>query len=223
MDPDRVAALRRSYADRGLDEADLAPDPFTQLGRWLDAAVAGGVTESNAMVVASVGADGQPSARTVLLKAYDRRGLVFFTHQTSRKGTELLAIPRAALVFPWYELERQVTVTGSVEVVARADVEAYFASRPRGSRLGAWASRQSTVVSGRGELEAAYAAVRDRFAGLEEVPPPPTWGGFRVVPATVEFWQGRPDRLHDRLRYRRVVAAGDAAEDDGWIVERLAP
>jgi pyridoxamine 5'-phosphate oxidase len=216
--PRTLAELRRAYAGHGLAEDEVAPDPYTQFTRWLADAVAAGLTEPNAMVVASVGADGQPSARTVLLKGLDERGFAFFTNLGSRKGRELTAHPRASLVFPWYDIERQVVVVGAVEPVARDEVEAYFGSRPRGSRLGAWASRQSTVVEGRAELEARYAEAAGRWPDGVEVPTPEFWGGLRVVPGTVEFWQGRPSRLHDRLRYRH-----DPGAPDGWAVERLAP
>jgi len=180
--------------------------------------VEAGVTEPNAMVLATADGDGHPSARTVLLKGLDADGLVFFTGTTSRKGRELAANPWASTCFPWYEMERQVIVVGAVEPVDRAAVQAYFDTRPRGSRLGAWASSQSSVIGGRPELEAAYATADARFAGSDEVPAPPYWGGFRLRPQTVEFWQGRPSRLHDRLRYRRADGDGGA-----WVVERLSP
>jgi pyridoxamine 5'-phosphate oxidase len=210
-----VADLRRSYADHGLTEAELAPDPYEQLSRWLAEAVAAGLTEPTAMVLGTVGHDGAPSARTVLLKGYDERGLVFFTSYVSRKGHELAADPRASLVFPWYDLERQVVVTGAVSRVDRADTEAYFATRPRGSQLGAWASRQSEVVGSRAELDNAYDAATLRWPEGSPVPAPPEWGGFRLSPTAVEFWQGRPSRMHDRLRYLR--------DGEGWVVERLSP
>jgi pyridoxamine 5'-phosphate oxidase len=215
MDPDALAALRRSYAARGLSAADVAPEPWVQLAAWLSDAVSAGLTESNAMVLSTVDPHGSPHARTVLLKGLDERGLVFFTNYTSRKGRELQAHPAASLLFPWYDLERQVEVTGAVRRVAPTESEAYFATRPRPSRLGAWASRQSEVVSSRAELERRFAELSERWPEGTAVPVPDFWGGFRLTPATVELWQGRPNRLHDRLRYRR--------EGSGWVVERLAP
>jgi pyridoxamine 5'-phosphate oxidase len=216
MEPTSVdpAALRAEYELGGLDEADLATDPFTQFGRWFDEVAAAGLTEVNAMVLATVGADGRPSARTVLLKGVDEDGFVFFTHHASRKGAELSANPACALVFGWYPLQRQVRVEGTAAAVPRDETEAYFATRPRASQLGAWASHQSSVVDSRAALEEAYAEAEARF-GDGPIPPPPTWGGYRVVPEVVEFWQGRRGRMHDRLLYRR------AGED--WRIERLAP
>jgi pyridoxamine 5'-phosphate oxidase len=208
-----LAAMRREYARSGLTESDLAPDWLAQLRGWLADAGAAALPEPNAMVVATADADGHPSARTVLLKGLDERGLVFFTNYHSRKASEVAANPYASVVFPWHPIGRQVVVCGRVERVDRAETEAYFATRPRASQVGAWASPQSQVVPDRSVLEAAYADVSERYP--ERVPPPPHWGGLRVVPATVEFWQGRERRLHDRLRYRR--------EPDGWIVERLGP
>jgi pyridoxamine 5'-phosphate oxidase len=216
-DPDTLAALRREYGDAGLDVPDLAADPVSMFRRWLGDTVSAGVHEPNAMVVTSVSATGRPSARMVLLKAVDERGFVFYTNYDSRKGRELDAEPACALLFPWHELQRQVRVEGRAERVSREESEAYFASRPRGSQLGAWASPQSEEVAARQELEQRYAEAEARFADSEDVPLPPNWGGFRVVPEVVEFWQGRKGRMHDRLVYRR---AGDEVP---WSIERLAP
>ncbi len=211
-EPD-VAHLRREYADRGLSEADLAPDPITMFGRWFAVVQAAGVHEPNAMVVSTVSTDGQPSSRMVLLKGVSGEGFVFFTNMRSRKGEELAAEPRCALLFPWHPLERQVRVEGAASVLPRADVAAYFATRPRESRLGAHASHQSRVVASRAELDEAYAEAERTYSA--EVPVPEEWGGYRVRPDVVEFWQGRPGRMHDRLVYRRV--------GEGWRTERLAP
>jgi pyridoxamine 5'-phosphate oxidase len=207
--------MRRDYTERGpLLETDLAAGWAAQFAAWFADAAAYGLPEPNAMIVATADRDGRPSARTVLLKGYDDRGFVFYTNYTSRKGTEAAANPYASLVFPWFPMQRQVLVTGSVERVSRAETEAYFASRPRGSQLGAWASPQSQVLADRAAVEAGLAEVVARF-GDGPVPAPPHWGGLRVVPVTVEFWQGRSSRLHDRLRYRR--------EAGSWVIERLAP
>ncbi len=215
MSGEDLAAMRRSYERGGLDEADLAPTWLAQFERWLADAVAAGLPEPNAMVLATAGVDAAPSSRTVLLKGVDTRGFVLYTNYGSRKATQVAANPRAALTFPWIALQRQVGVTGRVERVGAAESDAYFAQRPRGSQLGAHASPQSSVVGARAELEVAEAAVRVRFGAEAAVPRPPGWGGLRVVPDAVEFWQGRPNRLHDRLRFRR--------EGDDWVVERLAP
>jgi pyridoxamine 5'-phosphate oxidase len=208
--------MRRDYTERGaLLEADLAADWTSQFARWFAEASAAGLPEPNAMIVATADTRARPSARTVLLKGYDERGFVFYTNYTSRKGTEALANPAAGLVFPWFAMQRQVLVDGAVEKVDRAETEAYFATRPRGSQLGAWASPQSQVLPDRAAVEAGLAAAVERFGAEAEIPTPPHWGGLRVVPQTVEFWQGRSNRLHDRLRFRRLP--------ERWIVERLAP
>lgn len=209
-----LADLRRDYRLAGLDEADLDPDPTAQFAAWLDVAVTGGVPEPNAMVLATVDGEGRPSARTVLLKGLDRDAFTFYTNRRSRKAGELDTNPRCALVFRWDALERQVCVTGTAAPVADAVADEYFAERPHESQLGAWASPQSQVVADRAAVEAAHAAAAARF-GDAPVPRPPHWGGYRIRPVTVEFWQGRPGRLHDRLRYRR--------DADRWIIERLAP
>ncbi|WP_203898395.1 pyridoxamine 5'-phosphate oxidase [Virgisporangium aliadipatigenens] len=204
--------MRHEYSGT-LTEDDIAADWPTQFGAWFDDAVSAGVSEPNAMVLATADAAGRPSARTVLMKDYDERGFVFYTNHDSRKGRQLAQNPFAALTFPWYPLHRQVHAAGSVAPVTRAETEEYFALRPRGAQLGAWASTQSSVLPSRAALEESLAAVEERFP--DEVPAPPHWGGYRLTPETVEFWQGRRDRLHDRLRFR--------ASDGGWVIERLAP
>ena len=217
MDPDAldsVAAARAEYTRGGLVESDLLTDPIAMFRRWYDDAHAAGLHEPNAMVVATVSGDFAPAARLVLLKGVSEAGFVFYTNTGSRKGTELAGNPRIALLFPWHPLERQVRVDGTATLLPRADVDAYFAVRPRGSQLGAWASHQSSVVSDRDELLAAYDDAERRYAE-GEVPTPTEWGGYLVHPESVEFWQGRPGRMHDRLVYRRTA--------DGWRTERLAP
>ena len=217
MDPDRIAGLRAHYADQGLDEAGLHAEPTAQFERWLAEAIEFGMPEPNAMVLSTVDSAGQPSSRHVLLKGIGPDGFVFFTNYSSRKGRELAENPRASLCFPWFCIGRQVVVYGVVSKVTRAETEAYFTTRPRESQLGAWASEhQSGVVPSREWLEARLAEVQTRFAE-QEVPAPPFWGGYRLAPSAVEFWQGRTARLHDRLRYRR------ADGDTGWIIERLSP
>jgi pyridoxamine 5'-phosphate oxidase len=208
--------MRQDYTARGsFLESSLAAEWTGQFARWFADAAEAGLPEPNAMIVATADTAARPSARTVLLKAYDVRGFAFYTNYTSRKGVEAQANPYASLVFPWFAMQRQVLVAGVVERVSRAETEEYFASRPRGSQLGAWASPQSQVVSDRSVIDADYAAAAERFEG-RDVPPPPHWGGLRVIPETVEFWQGRSSRLHDRLRFRRT-------DNEVWIVERLAP
>lgn len=217
MDPDAldsVAAARADYTAGGLEEADLLPDPVAMFRRWYDEAHEAGLHEPNAMVVATVSADFAPSSRMVLLKGVSEDGFVFYTNTGSRKGAELAGNPRCALLFPWHPLERQVRIDGTATRLPAEAVDEYFAVRPRGSQLGAWASHQSHVVSGRDELAASYAAAEARYAD-GDVPTPEEWGGYVVHPEAVEFWQGRPGRMHDRLVYRRTP--------QGWRTERLAP
>ncbi|WP_073255155.1 pyridoxamine 5'-phosphate oxidase [Cryptosporangium aurantiacum] len=206
--------MRVGYDRPALTESSLAATWFAQFGEWFAEAVAAPeIVEPNAMVVATAAADGTPSARTVLLKDADERGLTFYTHYTSRKGRELTENPRATLLFPWHPIQRQVNVAGTVHRVPESESDAYWNTRPRGSRLGSAASPQSRVVPDRAALERAEAELAARYP--DAVPRPETWGGFRLVPHTVEFWQGRPDRLHDRLRYRN--------DGETWVVERLGP
>ncbi len=210
-----LASLRAEYARAGLVEADLETDPVTMFRRWLDEALTAGLHEPNAMVVATVSAEGQPSSRMVLLKGLSDAGWVFFTNTHSRKGIELAANSRCALLFPWHPLERQVRIDGTATPLAPADVAAYFDVRPRGSQLGAWASHQSRPVADRDELEAAYDEISARYPEPTPVPVPEEWGGYVVRPEVVEFWQGRPGRMHDRLAYTR--------SGDSWTTQRLAP
>ena len=208
-----VAELRRNYTRDGLRRNDLDPDPVGQFRRWFTDAVAAELVEPNAMVLSTT--DGRrPSSRTVLLKAYDERGFVFFTNYESRKARDIAAQAEVSLLFPWYPLERQVGLLGKAERINAAESLAYFASRPHGSRLGAWVSQQSTVINSRKLLEMKWEEVKRKFSE-GEVPLPSFWGGFRVVPVEFEFWQGRENRLHDRFRYAR--------SRDGWAIERLAP
>lgn len=213
FDPIALAALRREYEATGFDESEAAADPFTQFAQWLSAAVEAAIPEPNAMVLSTVGDDG-PSARTVLLKGLDERGFAFFTNRSSRKGQQLAARPVAALVFPWIAIRRQVTARGAVTMLDDAASDAYFAARPRGAQLAAWASLQSQPLADRATLDAAVADVERRFGG-GTIPRPPHWGGYRLEPVEVEFWQGRADRSHDRLRYDRA--------EDGWTRTRLWP
>ena len=211
-----LADLRREYHREALTEADVDPDPLRQLERWLQEAIRAALPEPTAMTLATVGADGRPSARIVLLKGVDPAGLVFFTNHDSRKGRELAIHPDVALLFHWIQLERQVRIEGVAGKVASAESDAYFASRPRSSRLSAWASPQSRAIPDRDWLEREFAAVAARYEGDDaDVPRPPFWGGYRVLPSLVEFWQGRSSRLHDRIVYRR--------DGSRWQIQRLAP
>lgn len=211
----QLPGMRVAYDNAALDESALATSWARQLRAWLEQAVSAGLTEPNAMVLATASADGLPSSRTVLSKEIDDRGVVFYTNYTSNKSHDLSSTRYAAATFPWYGLHRQVHVRGEVEKVSAAETAEYWASRPRGSQLGAWASPQSRVVGGRAELDNALRSVQRRFDDVDDVPAPPHWGGWRIRPDVVEFWQGREDRMHDRLRYVRV--------DDDWRIERAAP
>ena len=210
-----LAALRREYGDRGLDTPDLTSDPIEMFGRWFDDTVRAGLHEPNAMVVTTVSAQGRPTARIVLLKGVDERGFVFYTNYESQKGRDLEANPAVSLLFPWHDLQRQIRIDGHATRVSREESEAYFSARPRESQLGAWASPQSREVTSRSELDRLFVDVEQRF-GDGDVPPPPPWGGYRVTPEVVEFWQGRRGRMHDRLVYRR-------GQGDHWNIARLAP
>ncbi|MBA8826755.1 pyridoxamine 5'-phosphate oxidase [Saccharopolyspora lacisalsi] len=210
-----LSSMRVSYDAESLDAATLAATWHEQLREWFEDALRAEVHEPNAMVLATADLDGLPSSRTVLCKGFDERGLVFFTNYTSAKSHDLAATRKAAATFPWVSLQRQVNVRGEVEKVSAEETAEYWAARPRGSQLGAWASPQSRVVTSRDALESSLSGIERRFADAERVPVPPHWGGWRIRPDHVEFWQGQQDRLHDRLRYRRT--------DDTWTVERLAP
>jgi pyridoxamine 5'-phosphate oxidase len=220
--PRRLADLRVHYDAGTLAPDDLAADPRSSFLRWFDEALRVGLPEPNAMVLATSSADGVPSARTVLLKEFDERGLVFFTNLRSRKGTELAGNPRASCVFPWFAMHRQVVVVGDAELLPRDEVDTYFASRPRGSQIGAWASQQSTVIADRATLENEHAVLVEKYGDDHPIPTPEFWGGWLIRPVTVEFWQGRPSRLHDRLRFVRK-GGGVVSDPADWSLERLSP
>jgi len=209
-----AASLRKEYTRSGLSEADVDPDPIVQFDSWFRETLAADLHEPNAMIVATATQDGKPSARTVLLKGFDERGFVFYTNYEGRKAGELEANPACALLFYWGELERQVRIEGRASRISDEESDTYFAGRPRGSRIGAWASEQSRPVENRSVLEERTLALEAEYEG-GEVPRPPFWGGYRVEPEVVEFWQGRESRLHDRLVYQR--------SGDGWRIERLQP
>ena len=209
-----ASTLRREYTRAGLNEADVDPDPVAQFHEWFENVIDANLHEPNAMILATAAEDGKPSARTILLKGYDERGFVFYTNYEGRKARELEANPHCALLFYWGELERQVRIEGRTSRISDEESDAYFASRPRGSRLGAWASQQSRPVGDRSVLEERVEALEAEYEA-REVPRPPFWGGYRVEPEVIEFWQGRENRLHDRLVYTRT--------GDGWQIQRLQP
>ncbi|KAF3887017.1 MULTISPECIES: pyridoxamine 5'-phosphate oxidase [Nostocales] len=210
-----IADLRKDYTLQGLSETEVDPNPFIQFKRWFDQTLAAQLVEPNAVTLATTTQEGKPSARMVLLKGFDDRGFVFFTNYNSQKGQELAENPQASLVFWWAELERQVRISGSVEKISDKESDEYFYSRPLNSRLGAWASNQSEVIENRAVLEQRIEELQTKYQN-QEVPRPQHWGGFRAIPVEIEFWQGRPNRLHDRLRYTRL-------DDSSWKIERLSP
>jgi pyridoxamine 5'-phosphate oxidase len=210
-----IAGLRHEYIGEGLRRADLDPNPIKQFDAWFAAAIKAGIRDANAMALATATADGKPSVRVVLLKTFDEAGFVFFTNYLSSKGRSLDENPCAALVLYWMEVERQIRIEGTIEKVSREESEAYFRTRPFGAQIGAWASQQSEVIDARRVLDARLAEMTQRFAG-GDIPLPPHWGGYRLKPQTIEFWQGRTNRLHDRLRYTRQ-------SNDSWLIDRLAP
>ena len=214
MDRESLASLRRDYSSRQLSRSSVARDPFTQFGAWMAEALNSQVLDATAMLLATADANGRPSSRVVLLKSFDENGFVFYTNYNSKKATDIAENPQVSLHFFWPDLERQLIITGIAEKISRDESEEYFNSRPEDSKLGAWASKQSSVVSGREQLETQFADAEKRFQG-HEIPCPPFWGGFRVAPMSFEFWQGRASRLHDRICYER--------RGDDWNIVRLSP
>jgi pyridoxamine 5'-phosphate oxidase len=210
-----VNTMSQATEGPGLTRAMLADDPLDQFAAWMADAVAVPLPEPTAMVLATVSRSGKPRARTVLLKHYDSGGFTFYTNRTSRKASDIAEVPRVSLLFPWYPMQRQVIVEGPVCALSTEDSEPYFRSRPRGSQIGAWASRQSSVIGSRAELDGRYAELERRWPPGTDIPMPDFWGGYRIAPDVVEFWQGRANRMHDRFRYRR--------NDGEWVIERLAP
>jgi len=213
--PRDPAASRYEHVGKGLRRSDLDPDPIKQFSNWFTAAIEAGIRDVNAMSLATAGPDAKPTVRIVLLKGFDQNGFVFFTNYESEKGKQLAANPYAAMAFYWIELDRQIRIGGEVEKTSREESQIYFHSRPIGSQLGAWASRQSDVIDGRRVLDARMSEITERFAN-KAIPVPPHWGGYRLKPDVFEFWQGRPNRLHDRFRYTRQA-------NGSWLIERLAP
>ncbi len=210
-----VADLRRDYRLQSLSESDVDLDPIRQFARWWEEVLAAEISEPNGMTLATVTPEGKPAARIVLLKGFDHRGFTFFSNYTSHKGEQLTAHPYAALVFWWDPLERQVRIEGPVERMDAGESDEYFHSRPKGSRLGAWASNQSQVIAGREALEHRQQELEQQYQDMDRIPRPPHWGGYRVIPIQMEFWQGRSSRLHDRICYTQQA--------DGWLIQRLAP
>ncbi|MDA7937534.1 pyridoxamine 5'-phosphate oxidase [Pirellulales bacterium] len=214
--PSRETHARKSYERDALDEHGIASDPFHQFTTWYDEAVAAGLPEPEAMTLSTATLEGRPSARIVLLRGYDERGFCFFSNYASQKGRELAANPHAAVTFHWVELERQVRIVGRVDKLSASESDAYFQSRPSQSRIGAWSSPQSEVIASRDTLEQLVKEYQEKYSDESAIPRPEHWGGYRVIPERIEFWQGRPSRLHDRLRFSRI-------EQEAWTLERLAP
>ena len=214
--PSRETHARKSYERDALDEHGIARDPFRQFTTWYDEAVAAGLPEPEAMTLSTATLEGRPSARIVLLRGYDERGFCFFSNYASQKGRELASNPHAAVTFHWVELERQVRIVGRVEKLSASESDAYFQSRPSQSRIGAWSSPQSEVIASRDTLEQLVKEYQEKYSDESAIPRPEHWGGYRVIPERIEFWQGRPSRLHDRLRFSRI-------EQEAWTLERLAP